>query len=54
MNHLTDGNPDLPAEHGGALPVASGLDGDATAVLRVQRSLVPPTPQRCVGLAAAV
>ncbi|WP_256753302.1 hypothetical protein [Mesorhizobium sp. Mes31] len=57
MNHLTDGNPDLPAEHGGALSVASGLvlaDGDAAAVLRVQRSLVPPTPQRCVGLAAAV
>ena len=55
MNHLTDGNP-RPAcgtQRLGAFPVASDLaDGDAAAVLRVQRSLVLPTTQRCVELAA--
>ena len=45
MNHLTAGNP-RPArgtQRLGAFPVASGLDladGDAAAVLLVQRSLV--------------
>lgn len=58
MNHVTAGNP-RPArgtQRIGAFPVASGLDpadGDAAAALLVQRSLVPPTPRRCVELAAA-
>ncbi|SDA51130.1 hypothetical protein SAMN02927914_00973 [Mesorhizobium qingshengii] len=58
MNHLTVGNlrPACGTQRLGAFPVAAGLDladGDAAAVLLVQRPLVLPTPQRCVELAAA-
>lgn len=58
MNDLTNGNPRSArgTQRLGAFPVAAGLDqtdGDAVAVLRVQRPLVLPTTSRCVELAAA-